>query len=92
MIYAIPMSSICSAVIVLSVNTEGVVSLPPSTALLRGQAIRAYLLHCFASPASTCACAYLRLFKCSFPSEEERMQIWAADVTCAELAFCPLLS
>lgn len=81
------MSRICSAVIVLPVNTEGVVSLPPPTALLRGQAIRAYLLHCLVSPASTCACAYLRLFKCSFPSEKERMQIWAVEVTCAELAF-----
>jgi len=78
------MSRICSAVIVLLVNTEGVVSLSPPSALLGGQAASAYSPHCFASPASPCACAYPRLFEFYFPSEVKGMQIWVADITCIE--------
>lgn len=69
------MSRICSAVIVLLVNTEGVVSLSPPTALLGGQAASTYSPRCFASPASPCARAYPKLFKLPFPSEVEGMQI-----------------
>lgn len=70
----------------LVVNTGGVVSLSPPAALHEEQAASAYSPHCFVSPASPCACAYPRLFKFSFLSEVKETQIWAADITCAELA------
>lgn len=78
------MSCVCSAVIVLLVNTEGVVSLPPPISLLWGQAAGAYSLPFFGGPASPCESAYQRLFTFSFPSEVEGVQIWVAYTTCAE--------